>query len=116
MTYSCAYYKGIDEASLDVGDLERAQEAKVKLIADKLQLESGMTVLDIGCGWGFAAWYNAIYNIKSPSFFAFSSKNRPNAPFVSGKRGLSVEHADHVALKVLGGALRCGRRRDLPLC
>lgn len=53
------YFKGIDSASLDSRDLERAQEAKVKLIADKLQLESGMTVLDIGCGWGFAAWYMA---------------------------------------------------------
>ncbi|MEZ2697621.1 cyclopropane fatty acyl phospholipid synthase, partial [Hafnia alvei] len=28
------------------------QEAKLKLICEKLQLRPGMTLLDIGCGWG----------------------------------------------------------------
>ena len=45
MIYSCGYWK-------DATNLEQAQEAKLDLIAQKLQLEPGMTVLDIGCGWG----------------------------------------------------------------
>jgi cyclopropane-fatty-acyl-phospholipid synthase len=43
--YSCGYWK-------DAEDLDAAQEAKLDLIARKLQLERGMRVLDIGCGWG----------------------------------------------------------------
>jgi cyclopropane-fatty-acyl-phospholipid synthase len=44
--YSCAYFA-------DPGmTLEDAQRAKKRHIADKLLIETGMTVLDIGCGWG----------------------------------------------------------------
>ena len=45
MQYSCAYWK---EAST----LEEAQQAKLRLISEKLQLQPGMRVLDIGCGSG----------------------------------------------------------------
>jgi len=45
MVYSCAYWK-------DAKDLDEAQEKKLDLICKKLKLEAGMTVLDIGCGWG----------------------------------------------------------------
>ena len=44
--YSCAYFEPDDLT------LEQAQYAKVDLHLDRLQLEPGMTVLDIGCGWG----------------------------------------------------------------
>jgi cyclopropane-fatty-acyl-phospholipid synthase len=46
MTYSCAYFER------DGMTLEEAQYAKRKLALDKLNLEPGMTLLDIGCGWG----------------------------------------------------------------
>ena len=52
MQYSCAYWK---EAST----LEEAQQAKLRLISEKLQLEPGMRVLDIGCGWGGLAYFMA---------------------------------------------------------
>ncbi|MDE7241944.1 cyclopropane-fatty-acyl-phospholipid synthase [Desulfovibrio sp.] len=39
--------------------LEEAQNAKMELICQKLQLAPGMTVLDIGCGWGSLARYMA---------------------------------------------------------
>ncbi|SUW63678.1 Cyclopropane-fatty-acyl-phospholipid synthase [Buttiauxella agrestis] len=52
MQYSCGYWK---EATT-LGD---AQNAKLKMICDKLQLEPGMTLLDIGCGWGGLAQYAA---------------------------------------------------------
>ncbi|MGR3802392.1 SAM-dependent methyltransferase [Marinibacterium profundimaris] len=46
MQYSCAYFArpGLT--------LEQAQAAKKAHIAAKLALEPGMSVLDIGCGWG----------------------------------------------------------------
>src|SRR5689334_10981655 len=44
--YSCAYFESADLS------LEEAQYAKVDLHLDRLQLEPGMTMLDIGCGWG----------------------------------------------------------------
>ncbi|WP_068074388.1 SAM-dependent methyltransferase [Novosphingobium lentum] len=44
--YSCAYWED------GVTDLDTAQIAKMDHIAAKLQLEPGMRVLDIGCGWG----------------------------------------------------------------
>ncbi len=50
MIYSCGYWK-------DATNLDQAQEAKLDLIARKLQLEPGMTVLDIGCGWGVSMAY-----------------------------------------------------------
>ena len=45
--------------------LEQAEEAKLDLICRKLQLQSGMRVLDIGCGWGgFAQWAVDKYDVE----------------------------------------------------
>jgi len=52
LQYSCGYWK-------TAKDLEQAQLDKLELIAQKLQLKPGMTVLDIGCGWGTLARYLA---------------------------------------------------------
>ncbi|GAA3892319.1 cyclopropane fatty acyl phospholipid synthase [Gibbsiella dentisursi] len=52
MQYSCAYWK-------DAKTLEQAQEAKLQLICEKLQLQPGMRLLDIGCGWGGLSAYAA---------------------------------------------------------
>ena len=45
-TYSCAYFERDDMS------LEEAQLAKIDLSLGKLGLEPGMTLLDVGCGWG----------------------------------------------------------------
>ncbi|CAA0114417.1 Methoxy mycolic acid synthase MmaA3 [Mycolicibacterium vanbaalenii] len=45
-TYSCAYYERDDMT------LGEAQMAKIDLALGKLDLQPGMTLLDIGCGWG----------------------------------------------------------------
>jgi cyclopropane-fatty-acyl-phospholipid synthase len=58
MNYSCGYWE-------KAKTLDEAQEAKMELICQKMLLKPGMTLLDIGCGWGgFAKWAAENHNIK----------------------------------------------------
>jgi cyclopropane-fatty-acyl-phospholipid synthase len=66
MQYTCAYWK-------DAATLDQAQEDKLRLICRKIQLRPGMTVLDLGGGYGGLANFMAseygcrvtMYNISS---------------------------------------------------
>ncbi|AVJ16586.1 MULTISPECIES: cyclopropane fatty acyl phospholipid synthase [Serratia] len=58
MQYSCGYWK-------EATTLAQAQQDKLRMICEKLQLKPGMTLLDIGCGWGGLAQYAAEhYGVK----------------------------------------------------
>ncbi|MGI9164511.1 MAG: cyclopropane mycolic acid synthase family methyltransferase [Mycobacterium sp.] len=48
MGYTCGYYERDDM------NLEESQNAKFDLALGKLELQPGMTLLDVGCGWGGA--------------------------------------------------------------
>ncbi|MFM2080590.1 MAG: hypothetical protein RLZZ219_1272 [Cyanobacteriota bacterium] len=50
MTYSCGYWRHAE-------DLATAQDHKLRLICEKLQLRPGLRLLDVGCGWGSLAAY-----------------------------------------------------------
>ena len=52
MNYTCGYWK-------DAQDLDDAQEAKLELVCRKIELEPGMSVLELGCGFGAFAGYAA---------------------------------------------------------
>ena len=52
MVYTCAFWG-------DSSDLNVAQENKLELVCEKLGLDAGMHLLDIGCGWGSFARYAA---------------------------------------------------------
>ncbi len=52
LNYTCAYWKTAD-------NLDQAQEAKLDLVCNKINLKSGMMVLELGCGWGSFAKYAA---------------------------------------------------------
>jgi cyclopropane-fatty-acyl-phospholipid synthase len=53
MVYSCAVFESPDEP------LEVAQLRKVDLVCQKLGLDEGMRLLDVGCGWGTLAIHAA---------------------------------------------------------
>ncbi|WP_434452990.1 class I SAM-dependent methyltransferase [Lentzea sp. E54] len=46
MAYSCAYFTSAEES------LPQAQHNKLDLVCRKLDLQPGMRLLDVGCGWG----------------------------------------------------------------
>ncbi|MCK4486941.1 MAG: cyclopropane fatty acyl phospholipid synthase [Desulfobacterales bacterium] len=52
LIYSCGYWE-------TASTLDEAQEAKLNLVCRKLDLQPGMRVLDIGCGWGGTAKFAA---------------------------------------------------------
>lgn len=53
MAYSCAYFSSSGMS------LEEAQRAKLDLICRKLALGPGVSLLDVGCGWGALATHAA---------------------------------------------------------
>jgi len=53
MVYTCAYWEN------GASNLDEAQEEKLHLTCQKLDLKPGMTVLDIGCGFGSFAKFAA---------------------------------------------------------
>jgi len=59
MTYTCACYPSA-EASLD-----EAQENKYRLVFEKLRLQPGDRLLDVGCGWGGMVRYAARRGVRA---------------------------------------------------
>jgi len=52
LVYTCGYWK-------NAKTLDEAQEAKLDLVCQKINLKPGQRVLDIGCGWGSFAKFAA---------------------------------------------------------
>ncbi|HEY7720422.1 MAG TPA: class I SAM-dependent methyltransferase [Pedococcus sp.] len=59
MTYTCACYPH------EAATLEEAQENKYRLVFDKLRLQEGDRLLDIGCGWGGMVRYAARRGVRA---------------------------------------------------
>lgn len=88
MNYSCAYWKS-------GGDLEQAQQNKLRLVFDKLMLAPGMKVLDIGCGWGGAAMYAAEHYGVTVTGITVSSKQAEYARKVCSGLPVSIKLCDY---------------------
>lgn len=59
MTYTCACYPSPDAT------LEEAQDNKYRLVFDKLRLQPGDRLLDVGCGWGSMVRYAARRGVRA---------------------------------------------------
>jgi cyclopropane-fatty-acyl-phospholipid synthase len=83
LTYTCAYWENLD------GSLADAQRAKLALACDKLELEPGQSLLDIGCGFGglaaFAAEHygvNVVGITNSRQHYTVARERYPHVDFV----------------------------------
>jgi cyclopropane-fatty-acyl-phospholipid synthase len=82
MQYSCAWFR-------DTDDLAQAQREKMDLICRKLGLREGMSLLDVGCGWGGLARHAAKqYGCRVVGITISEEQGRYAAEFC---RGLPVE-------------------------
>lgn len=59
MTYTCACYPDADAS------LEEAQDNKYRLVFEKLRLQPGDRLLDVGCGWGGMVRYAARHGVNA---------------------------------------------------
>lgn len=92
MNYSCGYWE-------TAATLDEAQEAKLDLICKKLLLKPGMTVLDIGCGWGgFAQWAAEKYDVKVVGITVSQEQVKYARKFCQGLN-VTIELQDYRDLK-----------------
>ncbi len=86
LQYSCAYFPNPNAT------LETAQESKKRHIAAKLLLDPGLTVLDIGSGWGGLAMYLARTSDVEVTGVTLSTNQHRTAQ----QRAADADLADHV--------------------
>ena len=93
MTYTCAYYPSGDAT------LEQAQADKYELVAQKLALEPGMRLLDVGCGWGGMVMHAAAEHGVNALGVTLSRNQAEWAQAEIERRGLGdlaeVRHCDY---------------------
>lgn len=92
MTYTCACYPN-DDATL-----EEAQDNKYRLVFEKLRLQPGDRLLDVGCGWGSMVRYAARHGVKAIGV-TLSRQQAEWAQNAIAEEGLSdlaeVRHSDY---------------------
>jgi cyclopropane-fatty-acyl-phospholipid synthase len=93
MTYTCAVFPR------EGATLEEAQAAKHELVAAKLGLRSGKTLLDVGCGWGGMVMHAAAEHGVRALGVTLSRKQAEWATAEIERRGLrglaEVRHLDY---------------------
>ncbi len=83
MTYTCAVYPTAGVS------LEEAQYAKYELVARKLDLQPGMRLLDVGCGWGGMVMHAAMHHDVRAIGVTLSRQQAEWAAKAIADRGLS---------------------------
>ena len=90
--------------------LEEAQENKYRLVFDKLRLQPGDRLLDVGCGWGGMVRYAARRGVRAIGVDAVGRAGRVGA---EGDRGRGADRAGRGAALRLPRCPRDGLRRRL---
>ena len=99
MTYTCAVYPDADAT------LDEAQENKYRLIFEKLRLQPGDRLLDVGCGWGGMVRYAARRGVRAigATLSAEQAKWAQKAIQDEGLTGLAeVRHTDYRDVREAG--------------
>ncbi len=121
MQYTCAYWK-------DAKTLTKAQENKLRLVCEKIQLKKGETVLELGGGWGGFAHFAAkeygatvtSYNISKEQV-AFARKKNKDLPVTivhddyrnatgTFDKVVSIGMCEHVGVKNYRGFMKVAER------
>jgi cyclopropane-fatty-acyl-phospholipid synthase len=93
MAYTCAVYPS------ETATLEDAQFTKHALVAEKLALQPGMRLLDVGCGWGQMAMHAAEHHGVQALGVTLSRDQATWAQKEVARRGLGdlveIRHADY---------------------
>jgi cyclopropane-fatty-acyl-phospholipid synthase len=92
MVYSCAFWG-------QARTLEQAQEDKLEMICRKLQLAPGMTLLDIGCGWGGLARHAALHHGAQVTGITVSREQARHVEQLCAGLPVSVRLLDYRALQ-----------------
>lgn len=99
MTYTCACYPRPDVT------LEEAQDNKYRLVFDKLALQPGDRLLDVGCGWGGMVRYAARHGVRATGV-TLSREQAAWAQRAIADEGLSdlaeVRHGDYRDIRESG--------------
>jgi cyclopropane-fatty-acyl-phospholipid synthase len=85
MAYSCAYFRHPSD------DLDTAQEQKFRHLCEKLRLEPGQTLLDVGCGWGGLAAHAAAHHGVNVVGITLSEAQKRHAEAMIAARGLGSQ-------------------------
>jgi cyclopropane-fatty-acyl-phospholipid synthase len=83
MTYSCAVF------AEGCASLEDAQRAKLELVCQKLGVDAGSRLLDVGCGWGPLAVHAARFHGARVVGVTLSREQARWARDSTGRQGLS---------------------------
>jgi cyclopropane-fatty-acyl-phospholipid synthase len=97
LQYSCGYWQ-------HATSLAQAQEHKLRLICEKLELSAGQRLLDIGCGWGGLAAYAARHYGVDVVGITLSQEQLQLARSHWGDLPLRFERCDYRQLEQLGCA------------
>ena len=99
MTYTCACYADADST------LEEAQDNKYRLVFEKLRLQPGDRLLDVGCGWGSMVRYAARHGVHVIGV-TLSKEQALWAQKAIAEEGLSdlaeVRHGDYRDIREIG--------------
>ncbi|TWG98135.1 cyclopropane-fatty-acyl-phospholipid synthase [Nocardioides sp. J9] len=90
MAYSCGYHSSPDQPLAD------AQRAKLDLVCQKLGLEPGMRLLDVGCGWGSLSLHAAEHYGVHVTGVTISTEQQQFARAAALRRGV----ADRVEIRL----------------
>jgi cyclopropane-fatty-acyl-phospholipid synthase len=89
--YSCGWWA-------HAATLEEAQRHKLELVCRKLELKPGMTLLDIGCGWGGLAWWAATHHGVRVTGITVSREQQAHAQRLCTGLPVEIRLADYRTL------------------